>query len=285
MPEGHSWLSVLLDRSGHLHEKLLHFVESFGGGWFFGSHVMVQHVLSMLLVTLLMLVLGLRARSQLDSAKGDVLPEERLTARTLVELIMEGLLTVMQFAMPREAALRHFWLIGTLGFFILFSNLLGLIPGFVPPTESFNTTLACGTFVFLYYNAYAMYRLGMSHLTHLANPVGETWGWFLSPLFIIVEPISHMVRPCSLGIRLMCNIAGDHLVLSIFVGIFPFLLPMPFLGLGLFVALIQTFIFVLLASVYVGEVEDNIAHHAHHAAHEHAHQAHAEHAVAQPTGA
>lgn len=286
MPEGQSWLSVLLDKGGHLHARFLHAVEALGHGWLFGSHVMVQHILSMLLVTLIMLVLGLRARAQLNAAKADILPETHLSARTIVELIMEGLLALMQFAMPREAALRHFWLVGSLGFFILFSNLLGLIPGFVPPTENFNTTLGCATFVFLYYNAYAFYRLGMAHVAHMANPVGEKWGWFMAPLFIVLEPISHFVRPCSLGIRLMCNIAGDHLVLSIFVGIFPFVLPLPFLGLGLFVALIQTFIFVLLASIYLGEVEENIAaHHVHHAEHAHQHELHASHAVAKPTGA
>ncbi len=286
MPVGQSWLSVLLDRTGHLHERFLHAIEAMGGGWLFGSHVMVQHILSMLLVTAIMLVLGLRARTQLAGAKEDVLPETHLSARTIVELIIEGLLNVMQFAMSRDAALRHFWLVGTLGFFILFSNLLGLIPGFVPPTENFNTTLACGTFVFLYYNVYAFYRLGMAHVSHMANPVGEKWGWFMAPLFIVIEPISHMVRPASLGIRLMCNIAGDHLVLSIFVSIFPFVLPLPFLGLGLFVALIQTFIFVLLASIYLGEVEDNIAaHHVHHAEHAHQRELHMEHAVAKPTGA
>jgi F-type H+-transporting ATPase subunit a len=104
----------------------------------------------------------------------------------------------------------------------------------------------------------------------MANPVGEPWGWFLAPIFLPVELISHCVRPVSLSVRLLCNIAGDHLVLGVFIGLaamifggLPILLPIPFLALGLFVALVQTFVFTLLSCVYIGEVEHNIEHHAH----------------------
>jgi F0F1-type ATP synthase membrane subunit a len=95
----------------------------------------------------------------------------------------------------------------------------------------------------------------------MANPVGEPWGWFLAPLFLPVEIISHCIRPVSLSVRLLCNIAGDHLVMGVFVGIFPLLLPLPFLALGLFVAVIQVFIFTLLSCVYIGEVEAIVEHH------------------------
>jgi F-type H+-transporting ATPase subunit a len=107
----------------------------------------------------------------------------------------------------------------------------------------------------------------------MANPAGEWWGWFMAPLFLPVEIISHCIRPVSLSVRLLCNIAGDHLVLGVFVGIFPLLLPIPFIALGLFVALVQVFIFTLLSCVYIGEVEANIEHHMHAHAHgeEHAH--------------
>jgi len=97
----------------------------------------------------------------------------------------------------------------------------------------------------------------------------------MSPLFIVVEVVSHCIRPVSLSVRLLCNIAGDHLVLAVFVGILPFLLPIPFMALGLFVALVQTFVFILLSSVYIGEVEANIEHHEHAHAHTHGQQAHA----------
>ena len=264
MPHGESWLSFF-PGYGRLADGLHHL----GQGIINQDPIHAQHIAAILLVVLVMTALALVARGQLRRAGDDILPDARLSSRTIVELLMEGLLSIMQFAMSREAALRHFWLIGTLGFFILFSNLLGLIPGFLPPTENFNTTFACASMVFVYYNFYAFRKLGIGHLAHMANPTGDKAGWILAPLLLLIELISHSIRPISLSVRLLANISADHLVLAVFIGIFPFLLPVPFLGLGLFVALIQTLVFVLLSSVYLGEVEDIIAHHVH--AQEHAH--------------
>lgn len=253
----------------HAMEQWIH---AHGHGWLFHSHVHVQHVAAILLVSLVMLVFAFLARAGLSNGKKDVLPDDKLTARNAMELFIEGLLSIMQSTMSREAAIRHFWLIMPMAMFLLFSNLLGLIPGFLPPTESFNTTFACGLIVFVYYNAYAFLRLGWGHISHMANPVGESWGWSLSWLFLPVEVISHCIRPISLSVRLLCNIAGDHLVLGVFIGIaamifggLPLLLPIPFIALGLFVALMQVFIFTLLSCVYIGEVEANIEHHEAHA--------------------
>jgi F-type H+-transporting ATPase subunit a len=105
----------------------------------------------------------------------------------------------------------------------------------------------------------------------MANPVGESWGWILAPIFLPIELISHFVRPISLAVRLLCNMAGDHLVLAVFIGVFPFLLPIPFMALGLFVSLVQTFIFALLSCVYIGEVENIVAEHEAHHGHAEAH--------------
>lgn len=260
MPHGLTWLSFLPGFN-----ELEHFIESFGGGWLFGTPAHAQHLLAILLVSLFLTVLALLARAGLGPAKDEVLPDAKLTPRNFVEVLMEGVFTIMEFAMSRRAALRHFWLIGPLTFFILFSNLLGLVPGFLPPTENFNTTFACATLVFVYYNIYALVNLGPSYFAHMANPVGEPWGWFLAPIFFPIELISHVVRPITLGIRLLCNMAGDHLVLGVFIGIFPLLLPIPFMALGLFVSLVQTLIFSMLSCVYLGEIEHMIEEHHHHA--------------------
>ena len=285
MPKHQSWFSFIPGFSDF--EQA---IANLGGGkgWIFMEAIHVQHVIALFLVIAVMLALALFARSGLAQAeKGDILPDSTLTARNVVELLMEAVLSLMQFTMSREAALRHFWIVGPLAFFILFSNLLGLIPGFLPPTESFNTTFACGAIVFIYYNVDALRRMGFGHIAHMANPVGEPWGWILAPLFLPVELISHCIRPVSLSVRLLCNIAGDHLVLGVFVGIAPFLLPIPFMALGLFVALVQTFIFTLLSCVYIGEVEANVAHHEHahgHGAHDAAH-GHAEHGTGHEAAA
>ena len=268
MPHGESWLSYFPG-----FKSLREWLHHSGEGFIFGEPVHAQHIAAMVLVVLVLMGLAIAARRDLKKAGDDILPDARLSARTLVELLMEGVLIVMQFAMPRAAALRHFWLIGSLGFFILFSNLLGLIPGFLPPTENFNTTLACASTVFVYYNFYAFRKLGMGHIAHMANPTGEPWGWYLAPLMLLIEIISHCIRPVSLSVRLLCNIAGDHLVLSVFISIFAFLLPIPFMALGLFVAVVQTFIFLLLSSVYIGEVEAIIEHHLHQEVHSEAHHA------------
>lgn len=256
MPEHTSWLSFIPGWEGFEHA-----IQSLGTSWMDHNPVHVQHVGSMILVCLALLLVSVRARSQLAKAGNDILPEDKLTTRNVVEMIMAAVLAVMAFAMPPKAALRHFWLIGTLAFFILFSNLLGLIPGFVPPTESLNTTFACGSIVFLYYNGYAFYRLGLGHLAHLANPTGESWGWFLSWLFLPLEVVSHCVRPISLSMRLLCNIAGDHMVMGVILGMVPLIIPVPLLFLGLLVAVLQTVVFTLLSSVYIGEVEAMVEHH------------------------
>lgn len=267
MPHGETWLSFL-PGFGSMAQTL----HDLGPSWFFGHPIHAQHIGAIVLVTLVMLVLALFARRGLARSKDEILPDDKLTARNFVELLMEAVFMIMEFTMTRKAALRHFWLIAPLTLFILFSNLLGLIPGFLPPTENFNTTFACATVVFIYYNTYAFYRLGLGHLGHMANPVGESWGWILAPIFLPIELISHFVRPISLAVRLLCNMAGDHLVLAVFIGVFPFLLPIPFMALGLFVSLVQTFIFALLSCVYIGEVENIVAEHE--AQHGHA-QAHA----------
>ena len=110
---------------------------------------------------------------------------------------------------------------------IFFSNLLGLIPGFAPPTDNWNTTFACSIFVFLYYNWHGVRAHGIGHLTHIANPVGTWWGWFLSPLMFPIELVSHIARPMSLGIRLSANMVGDHAVVAAFLGLVPILVPLP----------------------------------------------------------
>ncbi len=256
------------------YHALEHWLHGFGDGWLFNSPIHVNHIAGMLLVILFLALLSFTARARLNATKDEILPDATMTSKNFVELLLEGVLFVMQFAMSRAAAMRHFWLIGTLGLFILFSNLMGLIPGFLPPTENFNTTFACAIIVFVYYNFYAFAKLGLGHLSHMANPVGEPWGWWLAWLMFPIEVISHCIRPVSLSIRLLCNMAGDHLVLGVFIGFFPLLLPLPFIGLGLFVSMLQAFIFVLLSAVYIGEVEANLEHH------QHAHDDHGGHAEA-----
>ncbi|HOW16229.1 MAG TPA: F0F1 ATP synthase subunit A, partial [bacterium] len=101
-------------------------------------------------------------------------------------------------------------------------------------------------FVFIYYNYAGFKEHGFSYIKHYMGPM--IW---LAPLMFPIELISNMVRPFSLGLRLFGNITGDHLVLGIFSDLAPLIVPIPFLGLGLFVSFFQALIFVLLSMIYL----------------------------------
>ena len=221
-------------------------------GWLFGNPVTFQPVFAAILVVLVLGVVSILARRQIDRAGKDaVIPDPNLSLRNLLEVPLEGLYKQSRDIIGPEAH-RYFPVIGTLALFIFFSNILGLFPGFLPPTDSWNTTMACGVFVFLYYNFHGLRVNKMGHIAHLANPAGTWWGWFLAPLLFPIEVVSHLSRPFTLGARLAANMVGDHAVLFAFTGLFPFFLPIPFFALGLLVCTIQTVVFMLLSMIYIG---------------------------------
>ena len=224
----------------------------FNGGLFPETKVFetVHHIFAALVVVCALMFLSLMARFKLRNLDAAVVPSSRLTVLNFFEIVLENLLSIMKDVIGPDYK-RHVPLVGTLALYILFSNLLGLVPGFIPPTDNLNTTLACGIIVFLYFNYQGLRVQGIHHITHLANPVGEWWGWFLAPLLFPVELISLCVRPLSLGIRLAGNMIGDHKVLVAFAAIFPIFLPIPFFVLGLLVSVLQTAVFCLLTCVYI----------------------------------
>ena len=131
-------------------------------------------------------------------------------------------------------------------FYILTNNLMGLVPGFPPATESINTNLAVGLIVFLTYNLAGLKEHGIGYLKHFLGPLLA-----IAPVMLIIELISHSARPLSLSIRLMANLFADHLMLSIFTEKTKLLLPALFMFFGLLVCFIQTFVFTLLTSIYI----------------------------------
>jgi len=211
-------------------------------------------------VAVLLLAGLLVARIQLNAAfrAGDegLIPEPKLTIRTFFELVSEKLFDLCEQVMGRENAIEFFPLIGSLFLFILVSNLFGLIPGLLPSTEALNTTLGIGLFVFVYYNYVGLKKNGLAYLKHFLGPV--IW---LSPLMLIIELVSHVVRPISLGIRLRANIFGDHQVLQVFNTNFPYFVPIVFYGMGLFVAFIQSLVFCLMTMVYISLSAAHDEHH------------------------
>jgi F-type H+-transporting ATPase subunit a len=145
-----------------------------------------------------------------------------------------------------------FPLIGTLAFFILFSNYLGLVPGMFSPTANLNTTLACAIIVVVYTHVIGVKFHGAKYIKHFMGPV-----IFLAPLMFVIEIIGHLARALSLSIRLFGNIFGKEMVLGIFVFLAGlYLAPLPILFLGLFVGGVQTLIFILLSMMYfAGAIE------------------------------
>lgn len=254
MDHHQSWYTLL----PFYEDILMFFQENYQNTIVFNSGIMpensrfegVQHILAALMVFGILLFMSLIARFKMRNIEAVIVPSKKLTVLNFFEIVTQMLMNLMKDVIGHDYK-RHVPVVGTLALFILFSNLLGLVPGFTPPTDNLNTTLACGLVVFIYFNLQGLRVHGIGHITHLANPIGEWWGWFLAPLLFPIEVVGLIVRPFSLAIRLAGNMIGDHKVVFAFAGVLPFLLPLPFMLLGLLVSVIQTAVFCILTCVYI----------------------------------
>lgn len=165
--------------------------------------------------------------------------------QNIAEIIVDGIVKFMEDVIGHNSR-QYLPLIGTLALFILLSNLSGLLPGFLPPTSNINTTLACAIIVFFATHYYGVKAHGISYLKHFVGPI--LW---LAPLMILVELIGHFARVLSLSLRLFGNIYGEELVLLILVFLVPLIVPLPMMAIGIFTAIVQTFVFVLLSMFYI----------------------------------
>jgi F-type H+-transporting ATPase subunit a len=136
--------------------------------------------------------------------------------------------------------------LATLFFFILFCNLLGVFPGFESPTAVPIVPLGCALCAFVYYQAQGFKHAGIGYLKHFAGPMPA-----LAPLMVPIELISHLARVLSLTIRLFANMFAGDMVTLVFFSLVPIGVPIIFLGLHIGVSLLQTYIFVLLTTVYL----------------------------------
>jgi F-type H+-transporting ATPase subunit a len=216
----------------------------------------------------LILLVALIARIALMRApagREGLVPAANLAPRNLFELYTEAILNMVRGVLGKDDGDRFFPLIAGVFAYIFVSNVMGVIPGFAPPTDSLNTNLPMALTIFLVYNVSGIVRNGIvAYGKHFMGPV--LW---LAPLMVVIELISHLVRPMSLSIRLYGNISGDHLVTDVFMNQLPaavhpilgYGLPVIFLGLGVFVSLIQAFVFSLLSMLYIALA---VAHDEHH---------------------
>lgn len=135
---------------------------------------------------------------------------------------------------------------GTLFIFLLFMNLIGAIPSFEAPTLTVAVPIGLAVTTFLFYNAVGFRENGIKYLAHFAGPV-----WWMAWLMIPIEIISHLARPLSLSVRLYGNMSGGEQVTESFLKLVHLLVPVIFMGLHVFVALLQAYVFTLLSMIYV----------------------------------
>ena len=203
------------------------------------------HVATAGIVTAGFVGAALVARAQLGRGETAVAPAGKFSVRGFFEFVTEFIAGLVDMVIGHHGR-AYVPLFAAIFSFILINNIVGMLPGMTPATENLNTTLAMGAVVFVLYNIFGLKENGLGYIKHFFGPV--LW---LAPLMLVIEFISHLVRPFSLGLRLANVLKGDHTVVGIFLELFPWGLPIPFYLLGLFVAFVQAFVFTLLSMVYV----------------------------------
>ena len=204
-----------------------------------------EHAATSLLVVAGLILFAYLANRQLAAASDAAIPDDSLTLRNIAELLVEGVSGMAEGVLGHNG--RHYvHLYGSFFLFILCANLVGLLPGFSPPTSNFNVTFALGVMSFIAYNYYGFHEQGVGYLKHFVGPI-----WWLGILMVPLELIDNFVRPFSLALRLFGNMTGDHVVLEIFTDLTKVIIPVVFYMLGAFVSLVQAFVFTLLSMVYV----------------------------------
>ncbi len=168
-----------------------------------------------------------------------------------LQLVLEAIVSGLQDLLVDNIGAKgrpFLGLVGTLGLFILMSNLIGLVPYFSSPTTSLNMTLGCALVAFLYYNYQGIRAQGAgNYFKHFLGPLPV-----LAPLMLPIEIISHFSRIVSLSLRLFGNIFGEELVIAALGVMVAFLIPVPMMLFGVFGGVLQAFVFIMLTMVYLG---------------------------------
>jgi F-type H+-transporting ATPase subunit a len=249
MPEHTSFISYLIAQFPALEQNMSVFGRSF-----FGEPVTahaLEPLVSSFLIMLLLVGLALVIRTQLVDHDKSIIPDAKLTPRTFLEVFVGFWYGTMKDMMGPKRAKRYFPLVGSLACFILFANALGLIPGFTPPTSNWNITMGCAVVVFVMFNYYGIRENGLGYFKHLFGPYIGWLGIPINLLLFVIETVSMLIRPLTLSVRLMLNMAVDHLLVSVTLGMVALFLPVPVLVLSTLVVIVQVVVFCLLTSIYI----------------------------------
>lgn len=217
-----------------MEERLFTFLGSIGGHsqeWIILSH-------------LILVVAAVFMVSRAATSKLQLVPTG---SQNVMEAFLQGVISMGAETMGEKNARTYLPLIGSLGLVILFSNLLGVIPGFESPTGNINFTVSLAIIVFVYYNYLGIKTNGViKYFAHFMGPIPV-----LAPLMFPIEIISHVSRVISLSFRLFGSIKGDDMFLMVLLMLVPWILPLPGFFLLTAFGLLQSFIFMILTYVYI----------------------------------
>jgi F-type H+-transporting ATPase subunit a len=162
--------------------------------------------------------------------------------QNLMEVLIDGICGQIA-EISQDSARRYLAFVGTLFLFIAVSNLLAIVPGYVPPTGSLSTTAALAILVFVAVPVYGIFDQGLGgYLRHYIRP---------TPLMLPFHVIGELSRTLALAVRLFGNIMSGTKIAAILLVVTPFFLPVLMQLLGLLTGLIQAYIFAILAMVYI----------------------------------
>jgi F-type H+-transporting ATPase subunit a len=203
------------------------------------------HVAAAAVCTAFIILMSLVAYAVVGSPEKALQLDSKFSLKSFFEFVVEALSGFVESIIGHGSE-KYVPLVGTMFLFLVINNFFGLLPGFTPSTDNMNTGFAVGMFVFVFYNIMGLKENGLGYIKHFFGPL-----IYIAPLMFVIEIISHVVRPFSLGLRLSGNMTGDHTVLSIFLELVPVGVPMIFYILGMFVCFVQAFVFSLLSMVYI----------------------------------
>jgi F-type H+-transporting ATPase subunit a len=255
MPNHTSWLSFVLAGMKETLERNAGVLGQSVVNGHAPTWLSFEPVVAALFVAVVVLALALMARARLVQLDDAVIPDDRLSLRTFMEVFLGYFYDLAKSMMGPDRAKKYFPVIGAAAIFVFFSNVMALLPGMPVATSNLNITLGCALVVFILFNIFGLQQNGWAYIKHLAGPA-----WYLAILVFPIELISLCVRPVTLAVRLMLNMSVDHLILGIFAGLVALVVPIPFMVLGCLVVLIQTLVFTLLTTIYISLATEHEQH-------------------------
>ncbi|MFB0978115.1 MAG: F0F1 ATP synthase subunit A [Myxococcota bacterium] len=216
-----------------------------------------------LLAAIMLGLAGLSVKKRLAAEGGGILPDEGVTLRNLIEVIVIQLADLSRDIMG-EGWRKHFPLIGTIFFFVLVSNMMGLVPAVGGSTSDVNTTAAWAIISFVYYNYVGIRTHGFKYIYQFMGPALmniEIGGKHyhvrpLTPFFLPLEIVLHFARIVTLAVRLLANMYAVHSLVWVWFGLVPVVFRAIFMGLGLMVSFLQAVVFALLTMIYIGSASE-----------------------------